>query len=131
MSRRSSARRTRCRSSSSGSGTSRRRPRRSSVSNGTVRWGMRIAVVAAAVALAAPAAAAPARQFKSKQCVDCHTKQAKRFASLKVVHSAVRKNACEDCHLRHGMIQKLVLKEPGNGLRSEEHTSELQSRENL
>ncbi|NIM04195.1 MAG: cytochrome C, partial [Armatimonadetes bacterium] len=33
---------------------------------------------------------------------------------MKVVHPVVKEKKCEDCHLRHGIVPKLLLKEEGN-----------------
>ena len=35
---------------------------------------------------------------------------------MKNVHAPVKDNKCEDCHLRHGLVTKLVLKKDGNEL---------------
>jgi predicted CXXCH cytochrome family protein len=60
----------------------------------------------AAVFVTAPAPVWP--QAPRKACVDCHQDFKKRLKA-KFVHSPVKK-ACEECHLRHGFAQKLVLK---------------------
>ncbi len=75
----------------------------------------RSGIAALAVLLgAAPALAAPLK-FKKKECIDCHSKQADRYASYKYAHPAAREKKCEECHLRHGLVPKLLLKESGNG----------------
>ena len=66
--------------------------------------------------LLAPAPAAAQRTFKQKDCLECHKKAADKFDGLKYVHSAVKQRKCEDCHLRHGAVPKLALKEQGNEL---------------
>src|SRR5512133_2719154 len=62
-----------------------------------------------------PTAAAAQLKFKQKECLDCHTKQADKYAGYKYAHPAVRERKCEECHLRHGLVPKLLLKESGNG----------------
>ena len=64
------------------------------------------------VSLAAPAA----EQFKRKECLDCHQKFSEQVLSRKNVHAIVKQQKCEDCHLRHGIVPKLLLKEAGNAL---------------
>ena len=65
----------------------------------------------------ATCAPVPSRQpskFKRKQCLECHTEFSKKYFSMKNVHSVVKEKKCEDCHLRHGVIPKLLLKKEGN-----------------
>ena len=62
-------------------------------------------------------AAAPSRprsRFAKKQCLDCHTAFADKYLAMKDVHAPVQEKKCEDCHLRHGVIPKLLLKSQGN-----------------
>lgn len=67
--------------------------------------------------LAAPAGAGAAdRKFKRKECLDCHTEEAKKFSAFRFTHEAVKKGECEACHQRHGIVPKLLLKESGNKL---------------
>ena len=73
----------------------------------------RVAGIALALA-ALPSAAAAQMKFKQKECLDCHTKLADKYAAYKVTHKAVRERKCEECHLRHGLVPKLLLKESGN-----------------
>ena len=75
---------------------------------------VRLAVLALALA-ALPSAAPADMKFKQKECLDCHTKQANLYAGYKYAHPAVRERKCEECHLRHGLVPKLLLKESGNG----------------
>ncbi|HEX6944018.1 MAG TPA: cytochrome c3 family protein [Gemmatimonadaceae bacterium] len=53
-------------------------------------------------------------QAPRKACIDCHQDFKKRLKE-KFVHAPVTK-ACEECHLRHGFAQKLVLKKDLPGL---------------
>ena len=60
---------------------------------------------------------APSRQtgkFARKECLDCHTEFAAKYLSMPDVHAVVKEKKCEDCHLRHGIIPKLLLKREGN-----------------
>src|SRR4051812_50213116 len=66
----------------------------------------------AAVFLLLAAAGASAEQFTRKECLDCHQLFAKKLKTLPVKHPG----SCEDCHLRHGIVPKLLLKETGSGL---------------
>ena len=61
-------------------------------------------------------ATARAQQFARKECLDCHQKFADKYMGLKNVHAIVKQQKCEDCHLRHGIVPKLLLKESGNAL---------------
>ncbi len=81
------------------------------------RWlhGLGLAAVTAALALG-PGAQAQERQFKSKDCMECHGKFAEKMAPLKYQHTAVKQKKCEECHLRHGLVPRLVMKQPGNAL---------------
>src|SRR6266498_5295243 len=56
------------------------------------------------------------RQFARKDCLDCHTKFAGKYLGMKSVHAIVKDKKCEDCHLRHGVVPKLLLKKEGNEL---------------
>ena len=59
----------------------------------------------------------PSRQtgkFARKECLDCHTEFAAKYLKMKDVHAVVKEQKCEDCHLRHGIIPKLLLKRQGN-----------------
>ncbi|MEI6226028.1 MAG: cytochrome c3 family protein, partial [Deltaproteobacteria bacterium] len=75
---------------------------------------MAVALVACAAALAAPRAAVAQQKFKQKECLDCHTQLADKYAGYKYTHPAVKQKKCEECHLRHGLVPKLLLKESGN-----------------
>lgn len=48
--------------------------------------------------------------FAQKDCLDCHKKFADQYFSMKNVHSVVKEKKCEGCHLRHGIVPKLLLK---------------------
>src|SRR3990172_3233353 len=56
------------------------------------------------------------RKFERKDCLDCHQKFAEKYLSRKSVHSVVKAGKCEDCHLRHGIVPKAILKKQGNDL---------------
>src|SRR4030043_1603826 len=48
--------------------------------------------------------------FAPKPCFDCHTEKISEYQK-KHVHSPVVQRNCEACHLRHGKIAVLSLKE--------------------
>ena len=77
--------------------------------------GVAARVAALALAVAALPSAAADMKFKPKECLDCHKKEADKYAAYKYAHAAVREKKCEECHLRHGLVPKLLLKESGNG----------------
>ncbi|HYA94033.1 MAG TPA: cytochrome c3 family protein, partial [Thermodesulfobacteriota bacterium] len=52
--------------------------------------------------------------FARKECLDCHKKFAEKYLAMKDVHSVVKEKKCEECHLRHGLVPKLLLKKEGN-----------------
>jgi len=82
-----------------------------------VRRFRRSAAWIAVVFLGAVLVAAPVEtwsQSQKKPCVECHQDFKKRLKA-KFVHAPVAKE-CEDCHLRHGFAQKLVLKKDLPGL---------------
>ena len=56
------------------------------------------------------------RKFKRKECLDCHEEFVEEYFSMKNIHEVVEERKCEDCHLRHGIVGKLLLKEEGNDL---------------
>ena len=56
------------------------------------------------------------RKFERKGCLDCHKKFSGKYLSLKVLHPGMKEGKCEDCHLRHGVVPKLLLKKDGNEL---------------
>ncbi|HWO57737.1 MAG TPA: cytochrome c3 family protein [bacterium] len=56
-----------------------------------------------------------------KTCYDCHEEAKTRFKK-KVQHEPVAKGDCEDCHLRHGFSNMLILKKDGKELCLECHT---------
>jgi predicted CXXCH cytochrome family protein len=49
-----------------------------------------------------------------KDCLDCHQAFADKYFKLKSVHPAVKEKECEKCHLRHGIVPRLILKKQGN-----------------
>ena len=68
-----------------------------------------------ALSFAAPSDAKK-RKFKRKQCLDCHEEFVEEYLSMKNVHAVVEERKCEECHLRHGIVAKLIFKEDGNKL---------------
>ena len=56
------------------------------------------------------------KKFPQKDCLDCHKKFADKYFSMKDIHPVVKQKNCEACHLRHGIVPKLLLKEEGNSL---------------
>ena len=65
-----------------------------------------------------------AMKFAQKECLDCHKKFADKYLGMKDVHPVVKENKCEECHLRHGIVPKLLLKETGNSLCLRCHSKE-------
>jgi len=53
------------------------------------------------------------RKFERKGCLDCHKKFSDKYLSMKSVHLPVKEGKCEDCHLRHGIVPKMLLKKEG------------------
>ncbi len=54
------------------------------------------------------------RKFKRKECLDCHEEYVEKYDSMANVHEVAEDRECESCHLRHGVVGKLLLKEEGN-----------------
>jgi len=54
------------------------------------------------------------KRFVSKDCLSCHKKFSEKYLGMKDVHLPVKEKKCEDCHLRHGLVPKLILKKEGN-----------------
>jgi predicted CXXCH cytochrome family protein len=76
-------------------------------------------VVCLVVLSAVAGCVAPVRttgKFAEKQCLDCHTEFKSKYFSMSKVHAVVKEQKCEDCHLKHGILPKLLLKEQGNRL---------------
>ena len=46
----------------------------------------------------------------------CHKDFAGKYLGMKNVHAVVRENTCDQCHLRHGLVAKRVMKKDGNDL---------------
>ncbi len=63
-------------------------------------------------------------QFAQKNCLDCHKKFAEKYLGMKTVHSVVKENKCETCHLRHGLIPKAAMKKEGNEVCLQCHAKE-------
>ena len=89
-----------------------------------------VALGAAAVALAGVAfvswrgsASAAPRKFAPKSCVECHADMTQELRRSASTHPGVGEGTCESCHLRHGLVPKLLLRKEGNALCLECHTS--------
>src|SRR5512144_1307002 len=90
----------------------------------TKRWSAALLAGALGALLLAPASATAqlvrkqpgGKSFQGKDCLECHKKFADKYGSAKFAHKAVKERRCEDCHLRHGIVPKLVLKKSGNEL---------------
>ncbi len=85
------------------------------------KYAVAVIVLFAGVAFyLAACAPTPSRQpkkrtrFQRKECLECHTEFKAKYLSMKTVHAVVKEQKCEDCHLRHGVIPKLLLKKEGN-----------------
>ncbi|HSB35181.1 MAG TPA: cytochrome c3 family protein, partial [Nitrospirota bacterium] len=65
-----------------------------------------------------------AQKAVRKDCLDCHTKFADKYLGMKNVHAVVKEKKCEGCHLRHGLVAKLILKKIGNDLCLTCHTKD-------
>jgi len=57
---------------------------------------------------------AAGKKLPGKNCLDCHKKFSDKYMGMKNVHPNVKQGKCEDCHLRHGIVPKLILKKEGN-----------------
>ena len=66
------------------------------------------------IASCAPRPAFKPGKFARKQCLQCHTEFATKYLPMQNVHAVVKEKKCEDCHLRHGILPKLLLKREGN-----------------
>src|SRR5512137_527349 len=53
-------------------------------------------------------------QFAQKDCLDCHKKFATQYLGMKNIHPTVKDRKCDTCHLRHGLVPKLLLRKEGN-----------------
>ncbi len=69
-----------------------------------------------AIITCAPGPVRTTGKFTKKQCLDCHTDFKGKYFGMKSVHAVVKDQKCEDCHLRHGVLPKLLLKAQGNQL---------------
>ena len=49
-------------------------------------------------------------------CLGCHKAFADKYMGMKNVHAVVKANTCDQCHLRHGLVAKRVMKKDGNDL---------------
>ena len=68
----------------------------------------------AAVLAPGPSSFAQQRTFPKKDCLDCHKKFSEKYFPMKSVHPGNKDGKCEQCHLRHGLVPKLLLKKQGN-----------------
>ena len=64
------------------------------------------------------------RKFKQKECLDCHDEFVEEYLSKDNIHEVVQDRKCDTCHLRHGIVGKLLLKETRNELCYECHSIE-------
>ena len=64
-----------------------------------------------AIACYSPTSQAKKRKFVKKECLDCHEVFVEKFMSMKNIHPMTKEHKCESCHLRHGIVPKLLLKE--------------------
>ena len=67
-----------------------------------------------ALYLVACAPAPKKRTFARQDCLDCHKEFGDKYLKMKSVHAVVKEKKCEECHLRHGIVPKLILKNRGN-----------------
>src|SRR5208337_4444611 len=56
------------------------------------------------------------RSFTQKDCLACHKKFADTYLGMKYLHPLMKEHKCEECHLRHGIVPKLLLRKEGNEL---------------
>ena len=89
-----------------------------------VRIGVALLCCSIVLSILALPADAKKRKFKQKECLDCHEEFIEEYLSMSNVHAVVEDRKCEDCHLRHGIVGKRLLKEEGNKLCHECHTIE-------
>jgi predicted CXXCH cytochrome family protein len=82
------------------------------------------AVLFLCVVLHAATGMAAAQKSARKDCLDCHTKFSDKYLGMKNVHAVVKQKNCEGCHLRHGLVAKLILKQTGNELCQTCHTKD-------
>ncbi|HUJ27102.1 MAG TPA: cytochrome c3 family protein, partial [Myxococcales bacterium] len=75
----------------------------------------RTKIILALALLLLPAVGRPAG-FKKKECLECHTKFGDKVLKLEQLHPDVKSGKCEECHLRHGIVPKLLLKKQGSAL---------------
>src|ERR1700693_4772551 len=61
-----------------------------------------------------PESAEAQKKFARRECLDCHKKFEEKYFSKKFIHSLVKDRKCEECHLRHGIVPKLLMKKEGN-----------------
>lgn len=66
--------------------------------------------------------------FAKKECLDCHKDFTDKYLSMKYVHTVVKEKKCEDCHLKHGIVAKLILKKQGNQICFDCHAAGLNRR---
>ena len=73
-----------------------------------------ILLLCTVVYLAACAPTVKRRKFVRKDCLDCHQAFADKIFKMKSVHLVVKEKQCEECHLRHGLVPRLIFKDQGN-----------------
>ena len=83
-----------------------------------------LAIVLVTAGLLVPADAGAARKFSKKSCVDCHKEYKKEFLDRRYTHEPAEEQGCESCHLRHGVVGKVLLKTEGNALCTECHDTD-------
>lgn len=81
-------------------------------------------VLLCVVVLYAGTGSTAGKKFAGKDCLDCHKKFADKYLGMKDVHPVVKEKKCEACHLRHGIVPKLLLKKTGNDLCFDCHARE-------
>lgn len=64
------------------------------------------------------------KRFAQKECLDCHKNFVDQYLTMQNIHPGVKETRCEDCHIRHGLIPKLILKKDGNELCYSCHSKE-------
>ena len=75
-----------------------------------------IALLGLFISVLATGTVSAQQKFARKDCSDCHKKFNEKYSSMKYSHKMIKENKCEECHLRHGIVPKLLLKKDGNQL---------------
>lgn len=50
-----------------------------------------------------------ARRAKGDNCLECHREATQAYQQQEFLHASIAKGDCRDCHLSHGVSNKLVL----------------------